>query len=388
MPAEPPSSIGAPPEDVPAVDPAGEPWPAGFARSRRDREALAVLLGLAGVTPRRLLQHAHEHPRAAACLAAVAEGRLGGPADRRRAGATSGRDLLERAARAGARFITVEEDGYPRALSDLADPPAGLFAVGRPLPSDGPVVAVVGARRCSVNGGDVARRLARDLGRAGVVVVSGGARGIDGAAHEGALAGGAPTIAVLGSGIDVAYPPAHRSLLSRIASAGTLISEYPPGVPAERFRFPARNRIIAGLARAVVVVEGARGSGSMITAEHALDLGREVFAVPGPVTSELSFAPHELIREGAVLIRSAGDVLAELGLAATAEGETPGDGLPPGLTEEERSVVAALHGATELGHVASGAGVTASRVLSVLVGLELRGVVRQTGGRWQRRVAP
>src|SRR5947208_2688099 len=185
-------------------------WPRGFAHTRRDREALAVLLGLAGVTPRKLVGCARSRPSASGCLAAVLDGWLGGPADRRRAGATSGADLLRRALDAGARFVTVDDAEYPGSLGALSDPPAGLFIVGTALPTVAPVVAIVGARRCSLNGRDVARGLAKDLGRAGVVVVSGGARGIDGAAHEGALAAGAQTVAVLGSGIDVAYPAAHR----------------------------------------------------------------------------------------------------------------------------------------------------------------------------------
>jgi DNA processing protein len=173
---------------------------------------------------------------------------------------------------------------------------------------------MVGARNCSPAGAETAKAIARSLSRAGVRVVSGAARGIDKAAHLGALGGAGGTVAVLGCGIDVAYPNDNRTLLAEIASHGAVISEYPPGVPAEPFRFPARNRIVAALSRAVVVVEGADGSGSMITADHALEVGREVFAVPGPVTSPLSAVPLSLIRQGATLIRGPHDLLEDLGL--------------------------------------------------------------------------
>src|SRR5205809_6482365 len=156
---------------------------------------------------------------------------------------------------------------------------------------------MVGARSCSSIGKEVATAFGRGLAGAGVCVVSGGARGIDAASHRGALRAGGRTIAVLGCGIDLLYPGQNRALLREVLGSGALVSEYPPGTPAEPFRFPARNRIVAALCRAVVVVEGARGSGSMITADHALDVGREVFAVPGAVSSPLAAVPLELIRD-------------------------------------------------------------------------------------------
>jgi DNA processing protein len=185
--------------------------------------------------------------------------------------------------------VTRGRRGYPPLLSELHDPPARLFLRGG-LPDllARPAVAIVGARSCSSYGAQVAQELARDLATAGVVVVSGLARGIDGEAHRGALAGGGVTVAVLGCGIDRDYPRSHAELARRIAEDGLVVSEYPPGVEPAPWRFPARNRIIAGLAHATVVVEARERSGALITADFALELGRDVFAVPGEITSLLS----------------------------------------------------------------------------------------------------
>jgi DNA processing protein len=219
-------------------------------------------------------------------------------------------------------------------------------------------------------------------------VVSGAARGIDSAAHVGALAAEGPTLAVLGSGIDIAYPRVHAELVERIAAAGSVVSEYPPGTQPRNFRFPARNRLVAGLSRGVVVVEGGEKSGSMITAEHALDLGRTVFAVPGPITSELSWAPLTLIREGATLIRGGLDLLEELGLAPP--GSSASDGapvLPSGLREDEVAAWRALTFTATLEAVAEAARLSVPGALAALSTLEVRGLVRSTGGRFQRCVA-
>lgn len=245
-------------------------------------------------------------------------------------------------------------------------------------------MAIVGARNCSPPGREVASQLGRALADAGVWVVSGGARGIDSAAHGGAMEAGGSTIAVLGCGIDVPYPKQNRVLLDEISRTGAIVSEYPPGTPPEPFRFPARNRIVAGLARAVVVVEGAPGSGSMITADHALDLGREVFAVPGPVTSELAAVPLALIREGATLIRGPDDLLQDLGFdAPVPRGDAPGV-VTQGRTEN--AVWDALSAPTTPDGLARAAGLALPDVISALVGLELRGYVRQSGGRYERRL--
>jgi DNA processing protein len=238
----------------------------------------------------------------------------------------------------------------------------------------------------------VASEIGRGLASAGACVVSGAARGIDTCGHRGALAAGGPTVAVLGSGIDVAYPRQNATLLDRIADAGAVVSEYPPGTRAEPFRFPARNRIVAGLSRAVVIVEGAAGSGSMITADHALDIGREVFAVPGPVASELSEVPLSLIRQGATMIRGAADLLEDLGLGLPPGMDMPGGraeavALIPGLNDQERAVLNQLTGPCTAELLAARTGLEPPRVLAALTVLEVRRLVRSRGGRYERPIS-
>ena len=222
-----------------------------------------------------------------------------------------------------ARFLTPGDAEYPSSVLQLDDPPVALYVRGARLAADEIRVAIVGARRCSSLGGEIAHDLGRRLGSAGVCVVSGAAYGIDASSHRGALDAGGRTIAVLGSGIDVGYPRSSADLIERIAQTGSVVSEYAPGVPAEPHRFPARNRIVVALSSALVVVEGAALSGSRISVDHALDLGREVFAVPGPVTSALAEVPLALIRDGATMIRGADDLLDDLGLVAPARTENP-----------------------------------------------------------------
>jgi DNA processing protein len=275
---------------------------------------------------------------------------------------------------------------------DLFDPPAGLFVRGRALDAVAAPVAIVGARNCSPSGAEAAAMLGRALAAHGATVVSGGARGIDGAAHRGAVEAAGMTVAVLGCGIDVAYPSQNLRLFESILKDGSIISEYPPGTRAEPFRFPARNRIVAALSRAVVVVEGAAGSGSMITAELALDLGREVFAVPGAITSALAQVPLTLLREGATPIRGPDDLVSDLGLEPIVPpptGDAADGASPPGPTlgDRESAVWAALTAPSAPDHLARVSGLGLHEVVSALVGLELRGLVRQTAGRYERRVS-
>jgi DNA processing protein len=208
---------------------------------------------------------------------------------------------------------------FPALLGAIHDPPPELYLRGSAGASllDGPAVAVVGARSCSSYGRAVARSLARELAAAGVVVVSGMARGIDGEAHRGALDARGVTLAVLGCGVDRDYPAAHAELARRICERGLVLSEYEPGVEPAPWRFPARNRIIAGLARATVVVEARERSGALITADFALEEGREVLAVPGEITSALSAGTNALLRLGATPVTCAGDVRESLGIEAT-----------------------------------------------------------------------
>jgi DNA processing protein len=218
------------------------------------------------------------------------------------------------------RHIRRRDRAFPPLLGAIHDPPPALYVRGGAGVDalSGPAVAVVGARACSAYGRAVARSLARELAAAGLVVVSGMARGVDGEAHRGALEANGVTVAVLGCGIDRDYPAAHAELARRISDRGLVVSEYEPGVEPAPWRFPARNRIIAGLSRATVVVEARERSGALITADFALEEGREVLAVPGEITSALSAGTNALLRLGATPVTCPGDVLEALGVEAAA----------------------------------------------------------------------
>ena len=243
----------------------------------------------------------------------------------------------QRLAARGFRFLPRTAPEFPPLLRAIHDPPPGLFLRG-----SGDVgllsraaVAVVGARACSGYGASVARSLGRDLTRGGLVVVSGMARGIDAEAHRGALEADGPTIAVLGCGIDRDYPAAHAELARRIAATGLLVSEYAPGVEPAPWRFPARNRIVAGLCAATVVVEARERSGALITADLALEEGREVFTVPGEISSALSAGTNALLKLGATPLTAAADVLATFGIEDVAPADRDGllDLLPASADE-------------------------------------------------------
>lgn len=369
------------PDEAP---PPSSEYPSVFVSTTTDRRALLTLSALSGLTARKLLRLAAAEGPASACLAAVLGGRAGSLGDRAHARQIDPDDIIARVAACGARIVAWGDPDYPPSLLDLTDPPAVLYVRGHDLRSLVSPVAVVGSRRCSALGREVAMDIARGLAAAGACVVSGAARGIDTGAHRGALDAAGTTAAVLGSGIDVLYPAGSRRLLEEIGQAGAIVSEYPPGIHAEAFRFPARNRIVAGLARALVVVEGARGSGSMISVDHALDLGREVFAVPGPVTSPLSEVPLALIRDGATMIRGAEDLLEDLGF----DERPPSVVGPTELSPEERRVYEALRAPSIPDAVARAAGVSIPDAVAALTRLELRGLVRNVGGRYERRLAP
>ena len=266
--------------------------------------------------------------------------------------------------------------GYPALLRELHDPPPRLYLRGAPADLlDLPAVAIVGARSCSPYGAQVARELARELGAVGVVVVSGLARGVDGEAHRGALAAGGLTVAVLGCGIDRDYPRAHAQLAGRIAERGAVVSEYPPGVEPSPWRFPARNRIVAGRARATVVVEARERSGALITADFALELGREVFAVPGEITSALSAGTNDLIRQGATPLLAADDVLEALGL------ERPPPRVPDTLSAGARMLLEPLsETARTLDELGRLTGLESGALAAALTELELAGLVASADG--------
>jgi DNA processing protein len=214
-----------------------------------------------------------------------------------------------------ARLLTYRDGGYPPALREIEDFPPLLFVRGSLQERDRFAVAIVGTRRPTAYGRTVAERLARELCRYGLTIVSGGARGIDTAAHTGALRAGGRTIAVLGSGIDVAYPAESAALFANIAQQGAVLSEYPPGTQPDAWRFPARNRLVSALSLGVLVVEAPNDSGALITATHALEQGKPVFAVPGNIDTAQSAGCHRLIKDGATLVDSVEDIVRGLGIA-------------------------------------------------------------------------
>ncbi|MDQ4005326.1 MAG: DNA-processing protein DprA [Actinomycetota bacterium] len=361
-------------------------WPHGFATTVPDRDALLVLSHLETILPRELHSLAWREGSATACLAAV-RGGAGSPSDRGIAAAVDVVDVRSRLRVCGARFVVAGDAGYPEALLDLPDPPGWLYVRGAELPASSDGVAVVGARAASPYGRDAAALIGSAAAAAGVVVISGAARGIDASAHRGALDAGGLTIAILGSGIDMLYPRSSTRLLERIASEGIIVSEYPPGMHAGRRRFPARNRIVAALARAVVVVEGTDRSGSLITADLAEQIQRSILAVPGPIDNPLSAAPHGLIRDGARIVMEPDDVLRELGIIPEADGNAVAE--PPGLSEEERALFRCLSGSpATLEALARASGVPPGAALALLSGLELRGLVAAEGGRYRRAPVP
>lgn len=281
------------------------------------------------------------------------------------------------------RTLLPGQPGFPPSLARAGPPPVRLRLrgdLGAPVRR----VALVGARATDGYGRDMARRLARGLARAGVSVVSGGALGVDAAAHEGALEAGGHTVAVLGCGVDVAYPPSHRELFARILEGGgALLSELDDGAAAAPWTFPRRNRLVAALSDAVVVVRAGARSGALITAGQARAQGVPLLAVPGDADHELSAGPLALLRAGARLAADAGDVLAALGLTPGTQAELPLPDLPP----DQASLLAALGGASRhADELARSAGLAAGAAMAALLGLELAGLAEQQPGlRFRRR---
>jgi DNA processing protein len=281
--------------------------------------------------------------------------------------------------RRGLLWLARSDPAFPPLLRAIHDAPPGLFlrGAGDPAVLSRPAVAIVGARACSAYGAQVARMLGRELGGAGVVVVSGLARGVDGEAHRGALEGGGTTVAVLGCGVDRDYPSAHRELAARVCERGLIVSEYAPGVEPAPWRFPARNRIVAGLAAATIVVEARERSGALITADFALEEGREVFACPGEITSALSAGTNTLLKLGAAPLTAAADVLELYGLAAPAGAEVD-------LTDAAQALFAKLDAPSTMDELARAAGVVAGDAAAALTELELAGLVAEAAGVYRR----
>lgn len=289
-------------------------------------------------------------------------------------------------------FIGRGEEGYPKLLENIYDPPIGLYYSGN-YRSDEKTVAIVGSRRCTLYGLKIAKQLAFALAKRGYCIASGLARGIDTAAHEGAIEGGGKTVAVLGCGLDIIYPPENKALYAKIRESGALISEFPFGKKADKLSFPRRNRIVAGLSKGVIVVETNSNGGSMITANFALESGRSVFAVPGRVDEGSSRGCHELIREGAILCRSVEDVVEEL--EGFAQGclnlsfEERLEQLPEDLSEEEKFLLNALlkGGAMGIDTIGKKLEKAANVVSSFLMMLEIKGLVgKRADGKFEATI--
>ncbi len=374
----------------------------------RSRDELAAYLALAqvpgiGAARLRTLVAAFESA-ASACRAP--HGAIAALPGFSRAGATAvratsprlGQEILAQLDRHGATVLLPDDPAFPPLLSEIPEPPALLYAWGDVSLLARPAAGMVGSRDHSAYGAEAARLLAAGVARAGVVVVSGMARGIDAVAHAAALDAGGTSVGVLGNGFGVIYPAANRALYDRMTAHGCLVTELPPGDRPHAGAFPKRNRLISGLAGVTVVIEAAPGSGALITADCALDQGRNVLAVPGPITSPTSIGCNKLIQQGAKPALSAGDILEELGLPGAADAadhgpaaaRSPGHGLgvspparipPADLTTLERSLWEAL--VAEPRHVdtlVAAAGVDTGAVLTALTELEMRGVVQQRPG--------
>jgi DNA processing protein len=303
-----------------------------------------------------------------------------------------GRRLVEAAERLGGRVLLTMDAEFPALLRTIPDPPPVLFALGELRLLEPPAVAIVGSRDHTRYGAEVCRVLAVEAAAVGVVVVSGMARGLDAVAHGASLDAGGATIGVLGNGLGVVYPSANRKLYDRVASGGLLLTEFPPGERPHVGSFPRRNRLISGLARVTVVVEAAAGSGALITAGTALDQGREVLAVPGPITSPKSVGCNRLIRDGATPFLEPADLLQHfpqchrIVLSPPAGPPMDTSPLPESLTPEEREL-ALLLGAQplHLDDLVARSSRAAGDLLSLLCGLELAGVIEQRPGRLFRR---
>ena len=285
--------------------------------------------------------------------------------------------------------IEIGEDDYPALLEQIAGPPAELFVNGNPAVLQLPALAIVGSRNPTGAGRRNAFEFARHLGASGFCIVSGLAQGIDAAAHRGALAAGAPTVAFLGHGIDRVYPAGNRELAHEIAREGALVSEFPLGTHPHRSLFPQRNRLISGMSLGTLVVEAARQSGSLITARLAAEQGREVFAIPGSIHNPLSRGCHALIRQGAKLVETADDIVAELAplgghLLQSAEESADKGVVARDGDEDYEGLIAFLgHDPASADELAESSGLTIDQVSSMLLILELEGKIEKlSGGRY------
>ena len=292
---------------------------------------------------------------------------------------------------AGARIINWTEPEYPQTLLQIYDPPVMLYARGNVEILNEPSLSIVGTRKPTMYGSQMAERLGRDLAVRGIVIVSGLARGIDAIAHHGALAVGGRAIGVLGTGIDVCYPKENKKLYEKVLETGLILSEFPMGTHPSPENFPIRNRIVAGMPLGAIIVEGAQYSGSLITARLAMEFGREVFGVPGNVTQPVSFAPNQLIKQGAKLVTSAEDVIEELPTpvrAALIQVMQPETGqanllVAASLTPSEKKLYDLLSSdePQPIDDIVERSGLNSSEVLATLFDLEMKGIIRQLPGK-------
>ena len=287
----------------------------------------------------------------------------------------------------GIKKVFITDKGYPKNLKHIYDPPSPIYVKGDIIPEDDVAVALVGSRRASIYGLNTCEKLAYEMAARGITVISGLARGIDSAAHKGALKAGGRTVAVFGCGLDCIYPPENRSLAEKIQKDGVLVSEFPAETPPLAGNFPQRNRIISGLALGVVVVEAARNSGALITANFALEQGREVFAVPGKVDSAASAGVHRLIKEGAKLVEGVEDIIEELNLKPQ-KGETFQNTLSvtrkvsPKLKEVESRVYLILSDEPKyIDDITKDSGLSSGEVLNILLKLQLKKLVKELPGK-------
>ena len=358
-----------------------------------------LALNAAELPPRTAL-HLLDHYGSASALmsvsaASVAAAARLSPSERARFAAAQARDYqaeAERVRQLGASLVTIRSPQYPANLRQISDPPSLLFVRGSLLPRDERCVAIVGPRKATPYGRLVSETLARGLAARDITVVSGMAVGADAAAHRGALSAGGRTIGVLACGIDVPYPRDTMELREQAAARGAVISELPLGTPAQRGRFAARNRLISGLALAVVVTEAAARSGALITANLAAEQGRVVFAVPGSVNSELSRGTHALLRDGASMAESVEDILEGVSLpdppaASESVEERPRETAPAALSTDERSILEALSlQQKHVDDIIHECRLPSSRASASLLMLELKGLARRLPGNMYMRV--
>jgi DNA processing protein len=294
-------------------------------------------------------------------------------------------------------LVTFGSTAYPQRLAQLADAPLALWVEGPDVALlKSPQLAIVGSRSPTITGRETAEQFARYLSERGLTITSGLATGIDGASHRGAVASLGGTVAVLGCGIDVVFPRVHAQLASDIAARGLLVAEYAPGVEPQKFFFPARNRIIAGLSLGTLVVEATRRSGSLITARYAMDNGREVFAIPGSIHNPLARGCHALIRDGAKLVEEAADILVELAPQLSTEGielatvaGVPEEAKTSSLTSDStyQNLLNAMgFSPTPIADISARAQLTTAEVSSMLLLLELEGFVEALPGGWYSRL--